>query len=210
MKKLLTFLILLAAITAAAQDDVIFTRYSHFDGLPSAFNNVQLTTDQAGFVWIYSEQGFARYDGYNFKLYPFNNSALWGKKIPTGYIADPPGGFERFHFVVDLDVYVYNPLKNGFDRYNFSKFISGDTKQTLGTVDDSRNHCIWVSSNKNLFRLNYFTRQIKKYDAPPPMHYWCVIPGNKIIYSAKGDSVSVIIKNSNLNYFHGAKMKYLK
>ncbi|HYV95618.1 MAG TPA: two-component regulator propeller domain-containing protein [Chitinophagales bacterium] len=191
MRKALLLAALLKVISACAQDDVIFTRYSHFDGLPSAFNNTQLFTDQAGLLWIYSEQGFARYDGYNFKIYPFNNAALWGKKIPTGYVPEYPGGFERFYFSVDLDVYVYNPLKNGFDRYDFSKFISGDTKQTLWTINDSKNHCIWVNSKKNLFRLNYFTGQIKKYDAPPTIKYSHLIPGNQIIYNAWGDSVSV-------------------
>src|SRR6266513_1276835 len=114
MKKLFfLFLIALQAIVAIAQDDVIFTRYSHYDGLPSVFNNTQLCIDQAGFLWIYSEQGFTRYDGYNFKIYPFNNAALWGKTIPTGSLPDQ-GGFERFYFAVGVDVYVYNPLKNGF------------------------------------------------------------------------------------------------
>src|SRR4026207_1505550 len=70
MKPLLLLLLLSAALTATAQDDVIFTRYSHFDGLPASFSNSRMLVDQSGLLWIYTEQGYVRYDGYNFKIYP--------------------------------------------------------------------------------------------------------------------------------------------
>src|ERR1043165_4125609 len=192
MKKLLLLsVLLLQSIRATAQDDVIFTRYSHYDGLPSVFNNTQLFVDRAGFLWIYSEQGFTRYDGYNFKSYPFNNAARWGKTIPTGFVPQFPGGFERFNFSVDLDVYVYNPLKNGFDRYDFSKFTSEDPHQVLRILDDTKNHCLWISSKKNLFRLKYFTGESKKYSAPTPTRFGYLLPRNEIIYSSHGDSITI-------------------
>src|SRR6185436_1525567 len=96
MKKLLPLLVLLAAITASAQDDLVFTRYSHTDGLPASFSNTALRMDESGYLWIYNEQGFARYDGYSVKLYPFSDASIWGRTLPTGYYVDA-GGFERFY-----------------------------------------------------------------------------------------------------------------
>jgi ligand-binding sensor domain-containing protein len=188
MIKLLPLLFFMAATNwAFAQDDVIFTRYSHFDGLPATFSNSRILQDQSGLLWIYTEQGFVRYDGYNFKMYPFSSADLWGTSLSTGFFTDMKG-FERVFLTIDRTIFVYNPLVNGFDKHDFSKLIDGDPKQRLSAIDDCRNHCIWVSAGKNLFRLSYSGR-IKKYDAPASSTRKYLLPSNKIIYKEWGDSV---------------------
>ncbi len=190
MRKLLFLIaLLLEALYVPAQDDVIFTRYSHFEGLPTAFNNVDLTVDQTGFLWVYTELGYVRYDGYNFKMYPFSSFELWGKTIPTSFEARY-GGFERFFTAMNLDLYVYNPLKNGFDRYDFNQYLTNKDEQII-PIDDTKNHCIWVTANRNLFRLNYFTGEIKRYQAPECGTHRYLIPGDQIIFNEWGDSVTV-------------------
>ncbi|HYV95643.1 MAG TPA: two-component regulator propeller domain-containing protein [Chitinophagales bacterium] len=207
MKKLLPLLLLLAAITVSAQDDLVFTRYSHADGLPASFSNTTLRMDESGYLWIYNEQGFARYDGYSVKLFPFSDASIWGKTIPTGYYVDI-GGFERFYISPRLSVYVYNPLKNGFDLYDFSKFVDGNKEQTLFVRDDRRNHCLWVFSKSKLFKLSYFSGSIKQFDAPFTSRIRYVLPGNKIIYATQNDTIIVFDIEKEIfksMYFKGGK-----
>src|SRR5882762_5738228 len=107
MKNPLLLLLLLAALTATAQDDVIFTRYSHFDGLPASFSNSRMLEDQSGLLWIYTEQGYVRYDGYSFKMYPFSSSDLWGMNLRTGFFSELMG-YERVFLTIDRVVFLYN------------------------------------------------------------------------------------------------------
>ena len=188
MKPLLPLLFFIAAIhLASAQDDVIFTRYSHFDGLPASFSNTRMTVDQSGLLWLYTEQGFVRYDGYSFKMYPFSSADIWGTTLNTGFYSELQG-FERVFLTIDRNVFVYDPLINGFKRYDFSNLLKADKGQQLNALDDCRNHCIWVSGGNNLFKLAY-NGKIRQYDTPPSATRKYLLPSNKIIYKTYGDSI---------------------
>lgn len=208
MKKTLpVILLLLQVLTASAQDDLVFTRYSHADGLPASFSNMAISMDETGYLWVYSEQGYARYDGYSFKMFPFNDAAIWGQILPTG-TAPGSGGFERFYISSGVLLFVYNPLKNGFDRYDFSKFTEDKNEQGLTVIDDRRYHCLWICFKKKLLKLYYFSGTIKQFDAPASTTDKHLIPGNKIIYNAWGDSIILFdIEKETFRsmYFKGAK-----
>ncbi|HYV95642.1 MAG TPA: two-component regulator propeller domain-containing protein [Chitinophagales bacterium] len=208
MKKTLLLLILfLQCQIASAQDDLVCTRYSHVDGLPAAFANAGMLTDEAGLLWLFTEQSIVRYDGCVFKTYPNKDAKVWGKAIRTDTWA-MIGGFERFYVQRDSDLYVYHPLINGFDRYDFSKLITGSEKKILVTIDDSKNHCIWVITQRELFKLSYFSGNIKRWNAPVSEGNKYLIPGNKIIYNAWGDSLLVFdieTEKFETEYLGGAK-----
>jgi signal transduction histidine kinase/ligand-binding sensor domain-containing protein len=188
MSKLLSLLFFIAATYPAfAQDDVIFTRYSHFDGLPASFSNSTIIEDQSGLIWIYTEQGFVRYDGYSFKMYAFSDAGIWGKTLSTGFYSELKG-IERVHLSIDNLVFVYNPLLNGFDRYDFTKLIPGNNGQNFSTLDDPKNNCIWVFAGKALFQLHY-NGEIKQFVAPSSATMKYLLPSNKIIYKNRGDSI---------------------
>src|SRR5262249_871677 len=157
----------------------IFTRYSHVDGLPAAFTNAWMLTDESGLLWLGTEQSITRYDGYVFKTYPNWDAKVWGKSIETDTWVKI-GGFERFYVQRDSDLYVYQPLSNGFDRYDFRKLITGSEKKILASIDDSKNHCIWVTTQRELFKLSYFSGDIKQWNAPVTEGNQYLIPGNKI------------------------------
>src|ERR1043165_1162589 len=188
MKNLLPFLLLLVALSAAAQDDLVFTRYSHLDGLPASFTNAGMLADQTGLLWIGTEQSIVRYDGYVFKTFPYTDANVWEKSIETDALSKI-GGFERFYVQGEQDVYVYHPLINGFDRYDFSKLITGSEKKILASIDDSKNHCIWVIAQRELLKLSYLSGNIKRWNAPISEGEKYLIPGNKIIYKAWDDSL---------------------
>lgn len=207
MKKLLVlFVFLMKTIPVFAQDDVIFTRYSHFDGLPASFSNSTILEDQSGLLWIYTEQGFVRYDGYSFNMYPFSDAGIWGKSLSTGFYSELKG-IERVHLVIDRVVFVYNPLVNGFEKHDFNKLFPENNGENFSTLDDAKNNCIWVAEGKNLFRLSY-TGKIKEYDAPSSATRKYLLPSNCIIYKAWGDSMLLFdIANEKFSklYFRGAE-----
>lgn len=63
------FTILIAASTIHAQNKpAIFERFSTGNGL-SQNRIFDITQDKLGFIWIGTEDGLNRYDGYNFKIY---------------------------------------------------------------------------------------------------------------------------------------------
>ncbi|HYV95620.1 MAG TPA: two-component regulator propeller domain-containing protein [Chitinophagales bacterium] len=206
MKNPLPLFLLLAALTATAQDDVIFTRYSHFDGLPASFSNSRMMEDQSGLLWIYTEQGFVRYDGYSFKMYPFGSADIWGTSLSTGFFSEMQG-FERVFLTIDRVVFVYNPLVNGFERHDFNKLVREEKGENFSTLDDARNHCIWVSAGRNLFRLSYSGR-IKQFDAPASPTKKYLLPSNKIIYKNWDDSIllfDITTEKFSTEYLKGAK-----
>src|SRR5215470_7879801 len=130
----LLLMLFLQCQMATAQDDLVFTRYSHVDGLPASFTNAAMLTDESGLLWLGTEQNITRYDGYVFKTYHNTDVNVWGKSIETDTWSII-GGFERFYIASDSDLYVYHPLNNGFDHYDFGKLISGGRKRILGTID---------------------------------------------------------------------------
>ncbi len=71
MIKKLTFTILLAVtaiISFAQQNKIPFEKYGVADGLPEEVAADQVQDDK-GFIWIATQNGLVKYDGYHFKVY---------------------------------------------------------------------------------------------------------------------------------------------
>jgi ligand-binding sensor domain-containing protein/signal transduction histidine kinase len=92
--------------------------FEHFsaDGIPSIGTVYCLLQDRFGFLWIGSNQGLARYDGYNLKVYDYdpNNPqslssnevyALLEDRSGTLWVATYGGGLEKFDR--DQDVFIH-------------------------------------------------------------------------------------------------------
>jgi len=83
-------LLLLTSTTLYAQDKPVkFDRFSTRDGLSQnrVFDIVQ---DNHGFIWIATEDGLNRYDGYNFKIYknnPNDSTSMTSSFIETLYLS---------------------------------------------------------------------------------------------------------------------------
>ena len=48
-----------------------FTHYTTADGLAEG-DEGSIVQDSTGFIWISTENGLARFDGYNFKIYRYS------------------------------------------------------------------------------------------------------------------------------------------
>ena len=91
------FCLLLASALAHAGDvpgieDVRFRSYSTTEGLPQATARV-FAQDTTGFLWIGTQDGLARFDGYGFKVYRHDRNDIWSLSDShvTSLLADADG-----------------------------------------------------------------------------------------------------------------------
>lgn len=117
MKRLNIFLSFFLAVTLCSfaaepqSNEYMFRHISAADGLSN--NNVRcILKDRKGFIWIGTTSGLNRYDGYSFKTYYVNNSALESDAIG--------GMFET----EDGDVWVHTP--KGYSVVEKDGNITGD------------------------------------------------------------------------------------
>src|SRR5690349_3646759 len=77
----------------AALIDTTFTHVGHSSELPASTDVSALAEDGDGFLWVGSQMGLARWDGYHFRVY--RPSADMPDALPDSYVmalhADPKG-----------------------------------------------------------------------------------------------------------------------
>jgi len=119
-------------------------------------NNIEsLLQDSRGFIWIATNYGLQRYDGYNFKLYnydpadsnsisPGGNFSLLEDKSGLIWFSTSSNGF-----------YSFNPRTEKFTRYYHqpgnSNSLAGETKGGTITIDTTGTLCICTSSGLTAF-----------------------------------------------------------
>ena len=132
---------------------ITFSRFSEQDGLPNSAVNA-ITQDENGFIWIGTEEGLSRFDGYTFKNYfrdLKNPNSLSDNEIIS--ICADTGG------VLWIGTYT-----RGLNRFNikteeFTRFLSWtDKKNNLSSnfiknifIDKNRN--IWVGTDNGLNKI---------------------------------------------------------
>lgn len=148
---------------APYSQNIRFEQFSLEEGLSQSVVNVILQ-DRKGFLWVGTEDGLNRYDGYEFKIYkpdiddPTSLSDRWITAIaedPQGYlwIGTRLGGLNR-----------YDPQTGQFTRY---------LHDTLKTNSISHNHItalspdksgIWVGTENGLDFIVYSSMKIEHFD----------------------------------------------
>ncbi len=95
--------------------EFIFTKYGPSEGLPSA-EVYAVHQDSDGFIWICTDRGISRYDGYSFKNY---NTATKGISNNTVFAAYEIGN-EIWFICYDGSIFTYDKLKKEFQRLELS------------------------------------------------------------------------------------------
>jgi ligand-binding sensor domain-containing protein len=88
----LAFLFGLLPIILPAQSNYKFTIYTQENGLASS-TVTGIAKDSAGFIWLFSENGLSRFDGYDFKTFrsDANNSQSISSPYLFGMVQDSAG-----------------------------------------------------------------------------------------------------------------------
>jgi PAS domain S-box-containing protein len=129
-----------------------FTRLSTDEGL-SQTKVTQVVQDDQGFMWLATQYGLNRYDGYNFKLFvhdPRNPNSLSGVYIRTLF-NDHDGALW-----VGCDQFLnrFNRATETFTRYPVP-FVNHISQDRAGTL--------WLATVKGLYSLDPRTGTIRQY-----------------------------------------------
>ncbi len=132
--------------TAFAQPGYRFTNYTQENGIASS-TLTGITKDSTGFLWLLSENGLTRFDGYDFKVYRNNPS-------DTGSISSP--------YVIGINIdsqkNIFVRTSNSLSKYNqqtnsFNKIILlNDSNNFLNWIPGYSNQ--WILLKGNLAQLN--------------------------------------------------------
>ena len=138
--------------------DYNFENITVRDGL-SDDQCLSISSDKSGFIWIGTNEGLNRFDGYSPKIYrsnPFDSTALSGNKI--------------FDTYTDKDGDLWISTDKSIDKYlhgsdSFKRFFTG-TSPTYITEDNNGN--IWVATLSNgLFRINKKNNKVSNFKFSP-------------------------------------------
>jgi ligand-binding sensor domain-containing protein/signal transduction histidine kinase len=174
--------------------NIRFEQISLDDGLSQSVVNVILQ-DRKGFLWIGTDDGLNRYDGYGFKIYKPDSSTSFGLSDRSitdivedeqGYlwVATRSGGLNRF-----------DPSNSQFTHYTHNKqdeqSISSNQIYSL-CLDENG---IWIGTDNGLDYLDFETDQFTHYRAsaeiPPDAR------------SLSSNSIRTLFKDSNGNLWIG-------
>ena len=146
-------------------ETVRFRSYGTSDGLSQA-TALAITQSKAGFLWIGTQDGLNRFDGYGFKVFKHDRSDPWSladnvifalavDKSGDLWIGTQAGGLDR-----------YDPAQDRFERY------AADPMRTDALATDhvtalliDRTDRLWVAATGS--RLQWLDRDTKRFrDAP--------------------------------------------
>ncbi len=161
LKKITLFLLLFISVRVAKaqQHHFEFTYYTQDNGLSTAVI-IQITKDSTGFLWLVSENGLMRFDGYNFKL--FRHNPLDSNSIPSNYVSN---------IWVDKRGNLFVKHTMGISHYNsstqsFKKIIELDNNREASFINSDTNGT-WILKNNELLLIHERTFKVEKFTLPP-------------------------------------------
>lgn len=133
-------------LPSIAQHSYNYTFYTREDGIASG-TITSISKDSTGFLWLFSENGLTRFDGYEFKI--FQNNPNDPRSISSPYLND---------MVVDAQQNILFRAYNSISKYdaatgNFKKLISYYSNEYfIGYCVGAR--YIWVLVKGSLVRVD--------------------------------------------------------
>jgi len=166
-KKLLFFVYLIIAIfishlTFANNSTLKFRQYSLSSGL-SQGTAVSLVQDHDGYIWIGTQDGLNRFDGYNFKVFQHEIDNVFS--LNSNYI-------NALHVNTLGDLWVgtntglqkLNKHNNSFSHFRLSSKVDPDKKkQHIHEIIEASNNKLWVGSNYGLHLFDPITEKSEHY-----------------------------------------------
>mgnify|MGYP002174118607 CR=1 FL=1 len=135
-----------------------FERLTVRDGLSEDIVHA-VSDDKRGFIWIGTDEGLNRYDGYEPVIYrsnPFDTTALSGNRV-FGIFRDSEGSI---WVSTDKSIDLYQYGKNTFRRHATESKPVFVTEDTLGSI--------WVASlQSGVFKIDKQTGKTKNYRFSP-------------------------------------------
>ncbi|WP_196137272.1 hybrid sensor histidine kinase/response regulator [Aliikangiella sp. G2MR2-5] len=148
-----------------AEGRVEFKKLSREDGL-SQVTVLDIAQDSQGFIWIATQDGLNRFDGYNFKVFRADaddSSSLSDSFVLALYVDSQ----ERLWVGTRTGLNRYEPKSQSFSHFYFDptnpNSLSGNY---ITAIAEDHNGYLWVGTSKNgLNRLNTDTGDVVRFSA---------------------------------------------
>ncbi len=164
---ILLILNLTVKLHAQDQDDLRFERITVEHGLPHSVVNV-IFQDTRGFMWFVTQDGLARYDGYEFRVFrhdPGNSRSLSGNLLMTGledrsgiiWLGDDLTGLNRF-----------DPETETFTRYRHDPEDPHSlSHNSVWSLHEDHEGVLWVGTRDGLNRFDRETGTFTRHKPDP-------------------------------------------
>ncbi len=191
---------LLASCSTMAQE-YIFNHLTTKDGLASNFVNC-MWQDKKGFLWVGTESGLQRYDGYNF-IYPYYGSADQVPEQPVQQILQDKDG--RVWLRQNRSIGIFDPLTFKFHKVpvHFKKVVGDVYDYQL--YKDSRGNVFLIVVGYNWFYLNAATLAMEEDAVPFKIPYTFNV--TKVVDDA-GKKISWIAGRQGLMMYDWQQQKF--
>lgn len=150
MKICLSFCLLAFGLFISAQSGINFDKYDIRDGLSQTIVN-SVEQDQKGFIWIGTQDGLNKFDGYKFTVFkpdPFDDNSIADNYINT-IKADKNN---HIWIGTEAGLSIYDDEKDSFIQFD-EKGIFKDVQ--INHLMEDKHGSIWVSTqHKGLFRID--------------------------------------------------------
>jgi ligand-binding sensor domain-containing protein/signal transduction histidine kinase len=132
----------------------------------SNFSISDIVQDQQGFLWIATEEGLNKYDGYDFTVYkadPADSNALPNSFIGQLYL-DRAGSL----WINAGHLFRYDPHSDSFDRFErFFENTKNPPGQFITRVIEDRSGEFWIGTSEGLYRYNRQREVLSHYRHDP-------------------------------------------
>lgn len=144
-----------------------FSRLTPTEGL-SHTRVAHIIQGPLGYMWLGTQYGLDRYDGYTFKTFvhdPRRRGSLGGAFVTALFKAQDGTIWVATSQVLDR----YDPLNQTFTHYRIGDAQSGDA-MVVGVSED-RTGYLWLSTGRGLYRMNPRTGRLKHFHHEPANPY---------------------------------------
>jgi len=140
--------------------------YTVSDGLSSSrFNPFEVVfQDKYGFMWFGTDNGLARYDGYDFKIYPITDDSNPGtqNQIINKVFEDADGNL--WIGTAEHGLQLFDRIKESFTCFlNNPDDQNSLSHNTVNIIYQDRHHVLWVGTNDGLNKFDPGTRNFNAY-----------------------------------------------
>ena len=173
------YCVLAAGNEAIANTDIMFRQLSTSEGLSN--NNVRcILRDEKGFLWIGTESGLNKYDGYTFRHYYRNNSQLPDDGITE--LFEGPDGNVWVKIASGYSIYNYQTgaFENNYKQKLDSLGIPGKNILQVGHTTNG-NEC-WAYDHSNLYLRNLADGSVKTLPLKQADKISSIVVGTRYIY----------------------------
>jgi len=204
---LLAFLCCLATYTAPVSSQKDFFKFSNFGENEGLSNTrvLKVVTDRQGFIWVATQEGLYRYDGYNFKVFkhdPENSKSLAHNYVQALFI----DSFDRLWVGSRGGVlHQYNAEREEFSRFKInsgSSDSSGGQSAVFSLAEDKDGY-LWVATfGAGLKQFNLKNNQFVRSYRHNPDDVGSI--GDDKLYSVLIDGKGILwvgTRNGGLNRF---------